>query len=228
MALGLWVATVAGSICASIATALFATIAIGVVIYYILQKNRQQQQSWHQAAKTLGLQHRFEKTLFGQHVTPMTGSYQGFEVRITTFTRGSGEQSTTHTSVEMMCPAELDLGLHIKPENIIDNVRKAFGTQDIHIGDQRFDDAFIIKGNDPAEVVGLLTPPVRQKLLALNNQSDLTRLTDQGLYQEWGGMITDPHRLAGHLRQQLLFMALLEQAHSAQVMAHAEIDAKVW
>ncbi len=219
----------AGSVC--FATMMFALVPglFVFLIYYSIKKGAENRQKWHQAAMSLGFEHRHGKTFWGTQTTgPMLGKREGFDVRITTFTRSSGEHSSTHTSVEVLSPTNMNLGLHITPEGFFTGVSKMFGTQDIQVGDRTFDDVFLIKGNRPADIIALLNPAVRQQLLTINAQHGSIKLTDQGTYQEWDGMITDAHRLASLIAPQVRLMTQLEQAHSARVMANAEVGAAAW
>ena len=51
-------------------------------------------------------------------------------------------------------------------KSIFSGIAKAFGMQDIEIGDSPFDDDFIIKGTDESQVRALLANPRLRELIA--------------------------------------------------------------
>jgi len=59
--------------------------------------------------------------------------------------------------------------LRVVPEGILSTIRKAFGAQDIQIGDTHFDDQFIIQGSPEAWVTGILDPETRRRILLLTS-----------------------------------------------------------
>jgi hypothetical protein len=59
--------------------------------------------------------------------------------------------------------------LRVFREGFFASIRKAFGAQDIAVGDQRFDDEFVIQGSPEPWVRQTLDPEARRRILALNS-----------------------------------------------------------
>jgi hypothetical protein len=75
----------------------------------------------------------------------------------------------------------LDLRLDIKPAGIVSKVGELLGKHDIHTGDEAFDAAFDVHGDEPDRVKALLTPAVRASLLGWKKANADFRLTDDGV-----------------------------------------------
>lgn len=87
-------------------------------------------------------------------------------------------------------PDHPPLGLQLSPQRAPDGFWSV--GQDIQVGHQAFDDAFVIKGYDPNTIRGLLGPEVRAVLLDLTRHADL-KLHDLGI--ELHTETTDPQTL---------------------------------
>ena len=87
--------------------------------------------------------------------------YKGFAITFDAYTHyvvvggSSYEYEYTRGQVEFFCPDNLKL--LITQQGLIDNVAKLFGMQDIQIGDKQFDKTFIVKSNDEAKTLLLLS-----------------------------------------------------------------------
>lgn len=202
-----------------------ALLFFGMIIYYRLKQNQARHRRWDKAAQTLGLEHDFKPTAFGQRPGPMTGTRDGFHVCVHTFTRGSGKSARSFTSIEVTPASSLDLGLNITPERFLTRVDKALGTQDIQIGDKTFDDTFLIQGNDPNQVRAVLTPTARQQLLALHKRKPTLKVNDGGTYQEWQGIITNAKRLDVLINEHIALVSQITQAQSTHIMSQQHAKA---
>jgi hypothetical protein len=74
---------------------------------------------------------------------------------------------------------------------LLTGLRRLLGMQDIQIGSPRFDDAFVITGNDEAEIKQFLTPGVQSPLLEISQYHTGTALRSCDLHLEIsGGLLT--------------------------------------
>ena len=87
----------------------------------------------------------------------ISGIHKGCSVLVTTFSKGSGKNQTTYTRFRVSYPHSLDLGLRLTKQGMLSGIGKFFGTQDIEVGDEGFDDAVVVKGRDPERVKEFLT-----------------------------------------------------------------------
>ena len=63
------------------------------------------------------------------------------------------------------------LGLRLFREGVLSGVTRFVGMQDITLGDPRFDERFVVQGKPEAAVRELLTEPVRDALVAIQDQA---------------------------------------------------------
>lgn len=124
------------------------------------------------------------------------GSYNGFNVLVDHYKKGSGKNRRTYTKIITRFNKQLPSGLKIYQETaILSDIGKFFGGQDIEINAPKFDDTFIVKGEPEEAVRRLLTPPVRGALLRYNDVTDLCLDEDAIIHRE-RGLARD----AGHIR----------------------------
>ena len=90
-----------------------------------------------------------------------------------TFSRGSGKNSRTYTRMRAPFINKDDFQFQIYREGIFSPLGKWLGGQDIIIGDQYFDDEFIIKGNDEEKIKLLLHDERIKDLLSFQPDVDI-------------------------------------------------------
>ncbi len=129
---------------------LIGTAAISVGISQAKKTN----EAWASVAKKLQLVFQ-PGQLFSR--PRISGIHKGCSVLVTTYSRGSGKSQTTYTRFRVSYPHSLDLGLRLTKQGMLSSICKMFGTQDIEVGDQAFDDAIVVKGRDPERVKEFLT-----------------------------------------------------------------------
>ena len=136
-------------------------VIIGVFVAAIsigIQQSKKTNEAWASVARRLNLV--FQP---GQLFTRprISGIHKGCSVLVTTFSRGSGKHQTTYTRYRVSYPHSLDLGLRLTRQGLLAGIGKFFGTQDIEVGDEGFDEAVVVKGRDPERVKAFLTPSRR-------------------------------------------------------------------
>lgn len=127
-------------------------------------------------------------------------------ISLDTFSTG-GEHSTTFTRMRAPFINKRSLRFKIAPQGFFANIGKAFGAQDIEVGDPFFDDAYIIKGNQELTVRQLLSDPDLRAWIRLQPRIQFELRDDGGwfstkypagvdeLYFACPGVLTDETRL---------------------------------
>ena len=111
-------------------------IGIGIAVSYF--NNKATQDAWGRFAMNSGLILNPGSMFTAPRVT---GDYKGFDYVLYSFTRRHGKNSTTYTAINMNFPKYVDCNLHIYQEGFLSKIGKAFGGQDIQIGEREFDEA---------------------------------------------------------------------------------------
>ena len=134
-----------------------AAVAIGVT------KNRNEavNNAWGSAATSLGL--LLTPATLGR-APRMVGDVDGYGVTVDIKNKGSGKHKSPHTRFVVSMPA-IGLGLKLKGEGFFDGISKAFGAQDIEVGNAAFDDSVFVQGNNEAKIRTFLTAE-RQRTIA--------------------------------------------------------------
>ncbi len=93
-------------------------------------------------------------------------SYLGAPGRLEFYSTG-GKHKTYYTQLFIDLTGLPMFAFRVSPEGFLGKIGKFFGGQDIQIGNQPFDDAFVIKGEPEQAVCRLLQPHVCQAIFAL-------------------------------------------------------------
>jgi hypothetical protein len=138
-------------------------VAMIVIVFVVAAVFRKQQaDSWGRFASEAGLS--LEPGGWFRAPT-VSGAYRGFSVYLYTYSQGSGKSKTTYTSMVVYLPVPNRSHVRVTREGFLSKITKAFGAQDIQLGDPAFDAAYIIKSDTPEYVVDLLTPQIRGAML---------------------------------------------------------------
>lgn len=184
--------------CATLAAMAVVPLFFAAVLGSIFYSQKKSREAWARVAIALGLDYT-EGSFFG--IGAIEGEYQGYWVRIDTFSRGSGKNSKTYTRIQTFLNPPLSLGLAVYREHLFSGIGKMFGAQDIEIGDNAFDSRFLVKGADSDAVLRLLSPDLRKQLLLYDDRVGALNINDERVYYEARGMLTDQatieHVLAG-------------------------------
>ncbi|MFH1438458.1 MAG: hypothetical protein ABIJ56_22305 [Pseudomonadota bacterium] len=160
-------------------TFIFLAFPLGIIAFvFILGYVMRQQhaKSWGVFARAAGL----ILQPGGWFKAPtVSGTYGGFNMYLYTYTQGSGKNKTTYTSMVIYLPMTNQSHVRVTREGFFSKITKAFGAQDIPIGDPAFDAAYIIKSDTPQYVQSLLTPQLRGTMLA-SSHPDLNFTVSRG------------------------------------------------
>lgn len=146
-----------------------AVAVVAAVGAFFGLKARARRASWAYVAEQLGLELVAAPGL--GRITGdarLVGQAQGFAVEIRTLARNAGDATADHaqvaTRVTLTLGFELGVGLALVEADTVAHLNPADAIQ---TGDPAFDQTFRVSGYDPGSVARLLTPDVRERLLAL-------------------------------------------------------------
>ena len=146
--------------------AIFLLLA-GIAIVGVQKQQRKAREQLAGIARRLGLELRSQAAKLGFEPPPtVAGRHRDRAVRFFNYTTGSGKSSTTWSAVAASVGGAGDFSLELFPENFLTRIATALGLQDIRVGDPAFDQAFIVRSNDPAYAAAALLPEIRARLLA--------------------------------------------------------------
>jgi len=132
-----------------------------------LRQQRKTREFLTALAGRLHLELRRQPAKFGFEPTPtVEGRYRDRQVRFYTYSTGSGKNRTAWCAVAAAVNGAAGFTLDLCPENFVFRIATGFGMQDIKVDDPAFDQAFIVKSNDPAYAAAALLPEIRAQLLA--------------------------------------------------------------
>ena len=174
----------------AIAFGLAAVIVGGVVALAIRGAKRSAARlndAWSEAADRLGL--ALKPGTWAKSPV-LKGSLEGYRVRLEVIAKRSGDSSRRFTRLKVSYPAALGIGLDMRREGTWERVKKAFGAQDITIGDTDFD-AGIRVGGSPEGVKMLLTRRRRLAAHRLIEDFPTAMVGDANLKWSDGGVIDD-------------------------------------
>jgi hypothetical protein len=75
----------------------------------------------------------------------------------------------------------LALGLLVQPMRTLDRMKDMFGAEDYKLGDELFDETFLVRVSDEAGTVALLDEETRKRLLLIHDSVGPLSLTDDGV-----------------------------------------------
>lgn len=103
----------------------------------------------------------------------VSGELDGLPFHLRVVVRGSSKNRRVFTIMSVEIP-QSPAGFKIYHQNTFLQLTKFFGAQDVTTGDRDFDAAFVVKGNDPAEVSAWLDESRRNALLrVLGENTDM-------------------------------------------------------
>jgi hypothetical protein len=141
---------------------LIGLVSVIVIAISYLQK-RAYQNAWGELASRLGLQYTQGNLL---KYPSVTGIYRSRNVTLDVFMRGTSKNRTTYTRIVLEVNNSLQRSMKIYQETIFSKVGKLIGGQDLQIGNEQFDQRYIIKGQPELDVVKMLSSiGLQQKLL---------------------------------------------------------------
>ncbi|MED5370823.1 MAG: hypothetical protein VX899_07410 [Myxococcota bacterium] len=174
----------------------------GLIVWWGMSQAKKRNAMYAQAAAQLGLE-IFSQSSYGH--PKLSGIYRGFMVNVDIEVHGSGKHKTTYTRFRVAFPDRVPSGLNVTKEGLGGKIGKFFGGQDIQVGDPTLDNALLIKGDDPAQVVAFFnkrTPKGRvgDGILSFIGQGAQSRLNErEGAVTLVLGYMKNTAQLQNHL-----------------------------
>lgn len=162
---------------------LFIIIVIGSILFSI-QQSKQLDQTWSAVARSLGLMYD-SGSMMKDRV--MSGNIDGCAVTVQTLTRGSGKDSKKYTRYQVSYPSPMRVSFRISRQGFVNSLTKAFGAQDIKMGDREFDQLVMIKGDDAHAVAQFLTLERREKITRLFHEFNDVEMDELSLTSVYYG-----------------------------------------
>jgi len=173
-------------------------IILAVFIFFVSRSvARSTDKAWAEAAVELGLEFRPSRLMRRRVIQ---GRHFGYNVKVTTFTRGSGKSSSTYTRVRVRFPSNLGLGLRLTREGFFTPFATMLGAQDIQVGDSGFDENVLVKGSDPAAVRKFLNAARRMRIQRFLVDQGTGSVHDRGVEWHTRGVIRDRQRIVSRVR----------------------------
>ncbi len=117
---------------------------------------------------------------FGKGAPSVEGVVDGRPIRIHSYTTGSGKQRTQWCAISLTATNPGGLSLRISGENVLTKAGRAFGIDDVEVGDPVFDKTFFVKANKPEFIRAALIPEVRERFLAARRTGARGTITVEG------------------------------------------------
>jgi hypothetical protein len=80
------------------------------------------------------------------------------------------KQHAPKTYFNVTRPGRLPFDMKVWREHVLEKIGKAVGNQDIEVGDEAFDKAFLVRGNDASKARAILSPELRATLIWFRNR----------------------------------------------------------
>jgi hypothetical protein len=97
----------------------------------------------------------------------LTFPYHDFKVVV--WVQQGSKYNPPETNASIMLHKLVPSKISIYYESLASRIGKALGTQDIQVGNEEFDQVFMIKGSDEIYVTNLVNLPIQQKLLDMQH-----------------------------------------------------------
>jgi len=172
-------------------------IGLAALMAAASKQHRKTSATWGAVAQRLGLQLE-PGSIFSS--PKLSGSLNGIPLRVDSFSRRHGNQSTTYTRYQVRYPSA-GFDFMLKREGGLAKIGHFFGIRDIEVGDPGFDDAFKIQTNDPARLRQLLTPSVRSGLFRLMASFPPVVISEGHIGMELPRLERNPERLESVIRR---------------------------
>ena len=176
--------------------ALAVAVIIGAIVAGV-RISRRNDAVWQNAAQTLGIEFVPSGTFKPRRMEGRVGT---IDVVVDTYTESHGNSSAAYTRYRATYP-DLGLGLKLQKQTGLHRFGKVFGMQDIEVGDEGFDDAVMIKGDEPDAVRSFLTPSRVIAIERLLGAFSGTTITDTDLVWRRRGVETNPQALVATTRR---------------------------
>lgn len=127
----------------------------------------------------MGLDRYTERTFFGERIQVLAGTFGRLEVELE-ISSGENWEPYVRVTVDFPKPLAQDVGVYSGDRQPLgSHVRRL---DEVELGDESFDEQFVLIGRDPERVELMLPDATRYQLTRLNGLVDDVQLTDQSLF----------------------------------------------
>lgn len=134
---------------------------------------------WQQLCRETGAHLRPGDFWKGDRVEAQHGQWT---IVLDTHSESAGRTAITYTRLRAPYVNRDGFKFTIYRKGAFTDLGKWFGMQDIEIGDPQFDEQFVIKGNDPKQLVALFASPKIRELLLAQPDVFFTVREDEGWF----------------------------------------------
>lgn len=124
--------------------------------------------------------------------TRMTKSLDGFYIRVES-TWQKEERADAwgwFTNFVVLFSSTLQLDLRIKSEGVFSGIEKNLGIEDVNVGHEKFDEAFLVRGNDPSRVRRVFSNRTCDLLFEILSVASCA-VADEGINVRMKGLMVD-------------------------------------
>ncbi len=174
---------------------LFVGVVMAILAVFVIASAKKTSETWRTAARRLKLRH-YPGNMLNPGV--ITGTFHTHQVKISTFNRSSGQNSTRYTKFRITYGKPINFKFKLSKQNLLHNFGKIFGMEDIQIGDDSFDDRVLVQGADHLSIVRFLTAPRRNLIKsAMHSLTDL-KITNRYIEANIRGTLDNSIIIIGH------------------------------
>ena len=146
-----------------------AFIGLFYLVYWLIKRQKKQlNNQWTILARDLKMNVEIPKSMWSAFINrfpSINGSLNGMPFSCFMYARSAGKSQTYHCTFTMILERTNDKTFRLYKEGFFSKVGKAFGGQDVQVGHDDFDNAYLIKSNDEIFIKRLLNPRIRQLIL---------------------------------------------------------------
>lgn len=151
---------------------MFIVGVVALIVFFAKKQRKKLDNNFQKLAQEFRINYIEPERKWWKKTYPMAdGMWQNRHIRIGMRIVSSGENQQEYTYISMVCTSE-NYTMALTPEGFFNKIGKVFGSQDIQIGDEAFDEAFMIKGNNERIIKNILDYSTKQMLV--ENKSKLT------------------------------------------------------
>ena len=144
-------------------------VGLGALIVSLIRYARRMaarmRAGWTEAARLLGGTFDAKTGPWHSRTALISGAVNGLPVRIDHYTVSTGKTSQVWTRVRADAAEAGALTFKVQPRHALSGLAEWLGFRELRTGDEAFDQAFVVRGKDPALVRAWLSPEVRAAML---------------------------------------------------------------
>ncbi len=156
-------------------------VAVALIIFFAARRQRAVLEAWDQLSLRTGL--LLERGKGIRRRASLSGDYRRRPLTLTTYVVDSGESSAIYTLISAGVQNSAGGFFQLSPAGILSKLGEALGIQDVKIGDDAFDQRYVVKSKPPEFALGLLgeSDMLRHDLMAKVKKNAVIKLEGRQL-----------------------------------------------